>query len=633
MNRKQLIAECESRLRQNPEDNKMRLNLILLRYGVVMVSDEPLLGRIDEQDIINDFDYRQLIKTADDEEKMKIRTLIRRIYDEQEEVRKVRNSTKPFDVYLAFDTSAQEDTELALEIRNGLNSEGITVYYEPEIPKDRLPDAYRLYALSTAKLMILLSTAKEHLEKPEITGAWKRYLNMMEEDSSRHLLPAYKGMKPEDFPENISKIQGVDLGRIGAVETVLLPRARELTGKEAQIFVVSSETGQKINLTNILDRIELHIEDGRFDVAEKQLRAIESEYGTDYPKAHYLHLLIRYKASGQNDLILKTDQTILSDPDYQYVLDHGSGEVRNSLSNIEALHRDAVINERNAKFVKEIAKAHTDGKYTEILKLADQISSMEGFTRWGDVQGFIDAAKGRVENQRLHDEYVKLIGDGKDFFKKQFAKKYPDKYKEYFDNLGVTTIEDLMNIETMSFIIVGVLLVFCILINTGANENLMMILELLNIGLGFWRRFKENGSLIPDLLYAFGLYFLLPAAVYAVIFVAGSKLGFDDLLRTLLSYVFRFTRGYKGGIDRQAVEMCTYTALASVITLLQTAEEAVPEIRGFLNDSKNNKVIDEYQKKIIPEFEEQEYKELYDKYHDAAGTDWIEPLRTGRARK
>ncbi len=633
MNRKQLIAECESRLRQNPEDNKMRLNLILLRYGVVMVSDEPLLGRIDEQDIINDFDYRQLIKTADDEEKMKIRTLIRRIYDEQEEVRKVRNSTKPFDVYLAFDTSAQEDTELALEIRNGLNSEGITVYYEPEIPKDRLPDAYRLYALSTAKLMILLSTAKEHLEKPEITGAWKRYLNMMEEDSSRHLLPAYKGMKPEDFPENISKIQGVDLGRIGAVETVLLPRARELTGKEAQIFVVSSETGQKINLTNILDRIELHIEDGRFDVAEKQLRAIESEYGTDYPKAHYLHLLIRYKASGLNDLILKTDQTILSDPDYQYVLDHGSGEVRNSLSNIEALHRDAVINERNAKFVKEIAKAHTDGKYTEILKLADQISSMEGFTRWGDVQGFIDAAKGRVENQRLHDEYVKLIGDGKDFFKKQFAKKYPDKYKEYFDNLGVTTIEDLMNIETMSFIIVGVLLVFCILINTGANENLMMILELLNIGLGFWRRFKENGSLIPDLLYAFGLYFLLPAAVYAVIFVAGSKLGFDDLLRTLLSYVFRFTRGYKGGIDRQAVEMCTYTALASVITLLQTAEEAVPEIRGFLNASKNNKVIDEYQKKIIPEFEEQEYKELYDKYHDAAGTDWIEPLRTGRARK
>ena len=305
MNRKQLIAECESRLRQNPEDNKMRLNLILLRYGVVMVSDEPLLGRIDEQDIINDFDYRQLIKTADDEEKMKIRTLIRRIYDEQEEVRKVRNSTKPFDVYLAFDTSAQEDTELALEIRNGLNSEGITVYYEPEIPKDRLPDAYRLYALSTAKLMILLSTAKEHLEKPEITGAWKRYLNMMEEDSSRHLLPAYKGMKPEDFPENISKIQGVDLGRIGAVETVLLPRARELTGKEAQIFVVSSETGQKINLTNILDRIELHIEDGRFDVAEKQLRAIESEYGTDYPKAHYLHLLIRYKASGLNDLILK----------------------------------------------------------------------------------------------------------------------------------------------------------------------------------------------------------------------------------------------------------------------------------------------------------------------------------------
>ena len=633
MNRKQLIAECESRLRQNPEDNKMRLNLILLRYGVVMVSDEPLLGRIDEQDIINDFDYRQLIKTADDEEKMKIRTLIRRIYDEQEEVRKVRNSTKPFDVYLAFDTSAQEDTELALEIRNGLNSEGITVYYEPEIPKDRLPDAYRLYALSTAKLMILLSTAKEHLEKPEITGAWKRYLNMMEEDSSRHLLPAYKGMKPEDFPENISKIQGVDLGRIGAVETVLLPRARELTGKEAQIFVVSSETGQKINLTNILDRIELHIEDGRFDVAEKQLRAIESEYGTDYPKAHYLHLLIRYKASGLNDLILKNDQTILSDPDYQYVLDHGSGEVRNSLSNIEALHRDAVINERNAKFVKEIAKAHTDGKYTEILKLADQISSMEGFTRWGDVQGFIDAAKGRVENQRLHDEYVKLIGDGKDFFKKQFAKKYPDKYKEYFDNLGVTTIEDLMNIETMSFIIVGVLLVFCILINTGANENLMMILELLNIGLGFWRRFKENGSLIPDLLYAFGLYFLLPAAVYAVIFVAGSKLGFDDLLRTLLSYVFRFTRGYKGGIDRQAVEMCTYTALASVITLLQTAEEAVPEIRGFLNASKNNKVIDEYQKKIIPEFEEQEYKELYDKYHDAAGTDWIEPLRTGRARK
>lgn len=632
MNRKQLIAECESRLRQNPEDNKMRLNLILLRYGVVMVSDEPLLGRIDEQDIINDFDYRQLIKTADDEEKMKIRTLIRRIYDEQEEVRKVRNSTKPFDVYLAFDTSAQEDTELALEIRNGLNSEGITVYYEPEIPKDRLPDAYRLYALSTAKLMILLSTAKEHLEKPEITGAWKRYLNMMEEDSSRHLLPAYKGMKPEDFPENISKIQGVDLGRIGAVETVLLPRARELTGKEAQIFVVSSETGQKINLTNILDRIELHIEDGRFDVAEKQLRAIKSEYGTDYPKAHYLHLLIRYKAAGLNDLILKADNAILNDPDYQYVVVNSSGEVRNTLSNIAALHQEAVINERDAKFVKEIAKAHTDGKYTEILKLAEQISSMEGFTRWGDVQGFIDAAKGRVENQRLHDEYVKLIGDGKDFFKKQFAKKYPDKYKEYFDNLGVTTIEDLMNWETMSFIIVGFLLLFCILFNTRANDSLMIILELLNIGLGFWRRFREDESIVKDLLYAVGVYFLIPAVVYAVIFVVGEKLGFADLLRTLLSYVFRFTRYSNGGIDRQGLEMCTYTLFASLITLLTNAKEAVPEIKGLLNSGKNKKIINEYQNKILPEFEEQEYKELYDKYHDAAGADWIEPVRLWRKK-
>ena len=632
MNRKQLIAECESRLRQNPEDIKTRLNLILLRYGVIMVNDEPLLGRIDEQDIINDFDYRQLIKTADDEEKMKIRPLIRKIYDEQEEVRKVRNSTKPFDVYLAFDASAQEDTELAAEIRNSLNAEGITVFYEPDMPKDRLPDAYRLHALSTAKLMILLSTAKDHLTKPEITGAWKRYLNMMEEDSSRHLLPAYKGMKPEDFPDNISKIQGVDLGRIGAVQTVLVPRVRELTGKEAQIIIVNNETGQKVNLTNILNRIELHVEDGRFDVAEKQLRAIESEYGTDYPKAHYLHLLIRYKAAGLNDLILKADNTILNDSDYQYVVANSSGEVRDTLSNIAALHQEAVINDRDAKFVKEISKAHAEGNYTEILKLAEQIPSMEGFRRWGDVQGFIDVAKGRAENQKLHDEYLELIGDGKEYFKKRFAEKHPDQYKEYFENLGITSFEDLMNWETMSFIIVGFLLLFCILFNTRANDSLMIILELLNIGLGFWRRFREDESIVKDLLYAVGVYFLIPAVVYAVIFVVGEKLGFADLLRTLLSYVFRFTRYSNGGIDRQGLEMCTYTLFASLITLLTNAEEAVPEIKGLLNSGKNKKIINEYQNKILPEFEEQEYKELYDKYHDAAGADWIEPVRLWRKK-
>lgn len=254
-----LMSEYEQRLRQNPHDIETRWNLILTRYEAVYSGDEILLGRMDQKTIYEDQDARIMLNELDGEAKTQFLRQIKQLAECQEAVLKATDTDPRYDVYLAFDPSCALDASIAEEIYRSLETEGISVYYEPVLKLSGLRDGHRLLALQNAKVLLLVGTSKEHMQVTETKGAWMRYLNMMERDTSKHLLPAYRGMRPEDFPQNLSKIQGIDLGRIGSIQAILVPRIKELIHNEPQIIVIRKQDGKKVNVSNILNRISLSL--------------------------------------------------------------------------------------------------------------------------------------------------------------------------------------------------------------------------------------------------------------------------------------------------------------------------------------------------------------------------------------
>ena len=60
---------------------------------------------------------------------------------------------------------------------------------------------------------------------------WKRYLDFMKNDPSKTLIPVYKDISPYALPDEFSRFQAQDMGKLGAMQD-LVRGVEKLTGKQ-----------------------------------------------------------------------------------------------------------------------------------------------------------------------------------------------------------------------------------------------------------------------------------------------------------------------------------------------------------------------------------------------------------------
>ena len=100
-------------------------------------------------------------------------------------------------------------------------------------------------ALNSAKVMLMVTTDSEHCNSVWVKNEWKRYLDFMKNDPSKTLIPVYKDISPYALPDEFSRFQAQDMGKLGAMQD-LVRGVEKLTGKSRKTDGMTQEEKQAL---------------------------------------------------------------------------------------------------------------------------------------------------------------------------------------------------------------------------------------------------------------------------------------------------------------------------------------------------------------------------------------------------
>ena len=267
------------------EEAEAYWGLVLCKYGIEYVDDPatgkkiPTCHRSSYDGVMDDSNFEQAVENAD--------LLAQRVYREEakqiENIRKgileVSSKEKPYDIFICYKETDPNgnrtlDSVLAQDLYSALTDNGYRVFFSRITLQSKLGEAYEPYifaALNSAKVMLAVGTCYEYYNAVWVKNEWSRYLKLCAADKSKHLIPCYKDLEPEDMPKEFNHLQGADLGKMGAVQDVLfnmekyIPLKKETTVIQEKIVVGGSGNNK---IASLLDRGNMALEDGDWAKAD-----------------------------------------------------------------------------------------------------------------------------------------------------------------------------------------------------------------------------------------------------------------------------------------------------------------------------------------------------------------------------
>jgi len=198
------------------------------RYGVQYIFDtannrsQPVVHRLLDTPFSKDKLFRTAISLAPDPEKavyLQEAAQIDRIYNS---FKRLADKGVKYDTFICVKVSTEDgggrtnDSETARKIYNYLKREGLTPFYSEEILADASGEDYEahiLYALHSARSMIIVCFDKSYLDTSWVKNEYTRYIAMLhDKEKSEHSLTfVYKDTVIDRLPGVTGKIQGVRL--------------------------------------------------------------------------------------------------------------------------------------------------------------------------------------------------------------------------------------------------------------------------------------------------------------------------------------------------------------------------------------------------------------------------------------
>ena len=218
-----------------PAEPEAYWGLLLCKYGIEYVDDPatgkkvPTCHRSSYESLLEDENLEKVMEYAD--------AVARRVYREEakaiEGIRKgileASGKEPPYDIFICYketDESGERtvDSVLTQDVYDALTEKGYRVFFSRITLEDKLGTQYEPYifaALNSAKIMLVFGTDYEYFNAVWVKNEWSRYLKLMAQDKSKHLIPCYKGVDAYDMPKEFQKLQGQDMGKVGAVQDLL----------------------------------------------------------------------------------------------------------------------------------------------------------------------------------------------------------------------------------------------------------------------------------------------------------------------------------------------------------------------------------------------------------------------------
>lgn len=267
-----------------PEEAEAYWGLVLCKYGIEYVDDPatgkkiPTCHRSSFDSVLEDSNLEQALENAD--------VIAQKVYREEakqfERIRKgileVSSTEKPYDIFICYKETDEKgdrtlDSLLAQDLYTALTDKGYRVFFSRVTLRGKLGEAFEPYifaALNSAKVMLAVGTCYEYYNAVWVRNEWSRYLKICETDKSRHLIPCYKNLDPEDMPREFSHLQGADLGKMGAIQDVLFNMEKYIPLNKQTIIqekVVVGDAGNN-KIASLLDRGNMALEDGDWAKAD-----------------------------------------------------------------------------------------------------------------------------------------------------------------------------------------------------------------------------------------------------------------------------------------------------------------------------------------------------------------------------
>ncbi len=399
----------ESAIVEKSDDSELYWNLVLCRYGITYVNDydekkKPTINRLSNVSILDDDDYKKILEITKDEE------IKNQYIEEATEISKIQskildivNKEKPFDIFISYKESDEygertEDSVLATDIYNELTKEGYRVFLSRITLANVIGNEYEPYiygALYSSKIMILVGTNVDYINSTWVKNEWSRYLNLIKKDSSKKIIPCYKGLDPYDLPKELRNIQAIDISKLGYLQDLILGLNKILgkNKKEEQLNKNATDL-LKESINSRLDNCFKFLDLRDFTRAAAIANRIIDE-DPENGKA-YLALLLCDVKMNFNDL--STYPVDLTNSNYySKAISFCSQEIKDKLEKINSNAEDDIRRQKN-NFLAEFNKSkyHSDYELTELKSKYYDSYRMKDKVQF--ILDTINSAKNEVSN-------------------------------------------------------------------------------------------------------------------------------------------------------------------------------------------------------------------------------------------
>lgn len=218
-----------------PEEAEAYWGILLCKYGIEYV-DDPVTGkkvptchRSSFESIMEDKDFEFVMENAEGEARQLYREQAKEIEGIRENIIEVSGKEEPYDIFICYKETAEDgqrtiDSVIAQDVYESLINKGYKVFFSRITLEDKLGQEYEPYifaALNSAKIMLVFGTTYNYFNAVWVKNEWSRFLKLMEKDRNRHLIPCYKDIDAYDIPKEFARLQGQDMGKIGAIQDLL----------------------------------------------------------------------------------------------------------------------------------------------------------------------------------------------------------------------------------------------------------------------------------------------------------------------------------------------------------------------------------------------------------------------------
>ena len=262
-----------------PAEPEAWWGLVLCQYGIEYVDDPasgkkiPTCHRSSFTPVMEDGNLGRALDCADSVARKVYREEARAIEAIRKGILEVSQQEAPYDVFICYKETDDkgertEDSVLAQEVYDVLTEKGYRVFFSRITLEDKLGTEYEPYifaALNSARVMLVFGTDCEYLDAVWVKNEWSRFLKLMAQDKNKHLIPCYKGLDAYDLPREFQKLQGQDLGKVGAVQDLLRGIDKLLSkGSAAQAAPAPAAPAAGPTVESLLKRGQMLLEDGEW---------------------------------------------------------------------------------------------------------------------------------------------------------------------------------------------------------------------------------------------------------------------------------------------------------------------------------------------------------------------------------